>query len=323
MADSFHLAIAWDWGYDREFVAILEHHIHENGLLSYSISHHNTDETLRNMRRGKLRFSALLDRASDTSEDFVPVARSIRRSGGFIINAPESVRHAMDKATMHLEFLTMGITVPFTILISPYNTRRNIELSITDLARLGRPFIIKPANTTGGGTGVILGAETLKDVIESRQHHKSDKYLLQEKIVPETLGLRRAWFRVFWVFGQAIPCWWNDLVHRYDVLTREEIHQHSLRPLLTITRRIHEVCGLDFFSTEIALTPERKFVVVDYVNEICDMRPQSNHINGVPDETVSRISERIARHLRISVQKRGIRRSSRRTSGRFGSLNRS
>jgi len=39
----------------------------------------------------------------------------------------------------------------------------------------------------------------------------------------------------------------------------------------------------DFFSTEIALAKDGRYVVVDYVNDPCDMRPQSKHFDGVPD----------------------------------------
>jgi hypothetical protein len=298
MENYFHLAIAWDWSLDREFVAILERQMHEHRLLSYSISHHNTHETLRRLTRGELQFGAFLDRASDSDEQFVPVARAIRKSSALSINPPEAVQHAVDKATMHLEFLSKGIDVPFTIIISPYNKKKEIELSLSDIAHLGRPFIIKPANTTGGGIGVITGAETLKDVIESRQHHKNDKYLLQEKITPIRLGDRKAWFRVFYIFGLILPCWWEDESHVYHMITKNDVIAHGLRPLIAITRKIWEVCNLDFFSTEMAATHERRFFAVDYVNEICDMRLQSKHRDGVPDLVVTEICRRIARHLK-------------------------
>jgi hypothetical protein len=199
---------------------------------------------------------------------------------------------------MHLEFLTKGINVPFTIIISPYTKKKEVELKLSDIARLGRPFIIKPANTTGGGIGVILGAETLKDVIESRQRHKNDKYLLQEKISPIPLDGQKGWFRVFYSFDLVLPCWWDDETHVYRMITKDEVTTYGLRSLFTITRKIWEVCHLDFFSTEIAFTREGKFVVVDYVNDICDMRLQSLHFDGVPDLVVSEICRRIARHLR-------------------------
>jgi len=301
MSEHFHLAVAWDWEYDREFLSLLESQIHAHRMLFYSISHHNSHETLRKLNKGELAFGAFLDRAADTDENFAPLSRALRKSTTLMINPPELTQHAVDKATMHLEFLTKGIEVPFTIIISPYTKKKEVELKLSDIARLGRPFIIKPANTTGGGIGVILGAETLKDVIESRQHHKNDKYLLQEKISPVPLDGQKGWFRVFYSFDLVLPCWWDDETHVYRMITKDEVTTYGLRSLFTITRKIWEVCHLDFFSTEIAFTKEGKFVVVDYVNDVCDMRLQSQHPDGVPDLVVSGICRRIARHLRTEL----------------------
>ncbi len=302
MAELFHLAVAWDWEFDRDFILLLEDQLHARHLLFYSISHHNTNETIRRIQRGELSFGAFLDRAVDSDEHFQAVARTMRKASTYFINPPEAIVHAIDKATMHLEFMTKGLNVPFSIIISPFNKRREVELTLSDLARLGRPFIIKPANTTGGGIGVITGAESLKDVIESRQHHKNDKYLLQEKIRPILMHAHKAWFRVFYVFGLIIPCWWDDETHRYALISPAERETFGLDPLSSITRRIHDVCSLDFFSTEIAITNEKKFVVVDYVNDVCDMRLQSKHYDGVPDGVVVEICIRIARRLRNMVR---------------------
>lgn len=296
--DFFHLAVSWDWEHDRDFIELLESEVQAAGFRFYSISHHNTGETARRIQKGQLAFGAFLDRASEENEPFAAVARTIRKTAAEIINRPDAMARAADKATMHLEFLTHGINVPFTIIISPYTKKKDVELTINDLARLGRPFIIKPANTTGGGIGVILGAETLRDVIESRQHHKNDKYLLQEKIVPCMVQGRKAWFRVFSIFGETIACWWDDETHIYGILERNEIASAHLRSLVSTTRAIGGVCNLEFFSTEIAIRENGSLVAVDYVNEICDMRLQSKTPDGVPNAVVARICRRIARHLR-------------------------
>ena len=59
-----------------------------------------------------------------------------------------------------------------------------------------------------------------------------------------------------------------------------------MRSLFT---KIAQICELDFFSAEIALTADGRFVVVDYVNDICDMRLQSLFADGVPDRLVEEI----------------------------------
>jgi len=299
MTDFFHLAVAWDWELDRDFIGILEEELHSQRLRSFLVSHHNAHETVRRIHRGELTFGAFLDRAGDAGEHFENVSRAIQKTKTLFINPPDANARANDKAIMHEAFGRKGIAVPFSIIISPYNKKREIELKLSDIARLGRPFIIKPANTTGGGIGVITGAETLMDVIESRKHHKNDKYLLQEKIVPLVLGGLKGWFRVFYVMGLILPCWWDDETHRYSLIQPEDRERFSLHPLTGITKKIHDVCGLDFFSTEIAVTVNHRHVVVDYVNDICDMRLQSVFFDGVPDKLVRTIARRIARRLRV------------------------
>lgn len=293
------IAVAWNWDLDREFLRCIDSAATARGLTTHFIDQQNLSETVSELQHDKLFFRVFLDRASDEDERFLPLANAISRiacaSGHHetlrIINPHDLLRRASDKATMHLEFLSHSIHVPYTIIISPYSQKKEVELSLSELALLGRPFIIKPANTTGGGVGVVLGAESLKDVIETRQHHKNDKYLLQERIVPVELAQHRAWFRVFYAFGLVLPCWWNDQTHVYEELTPKDEEAFGLQPLRSVAATIQQICGLDFFSTEVAMTSPEKFVVVDYVNEMCDMRLQSSHADGVPDQVVFLIAE--------------------------------
>jgi glutathione synthase/RimK-type ligase-like ATP-grasp enzyme len=307
----YDIGLVWNWAYDQEFLQLVAFAVRAKGMSAFLIDHTNLAETVEQLKDGTVQFRFILDRASDEDERFLPLAQilSRRQSGSAnrpplrLINPYDFLRRASDKATMHLEFLSHGLHVPFTIIISPYNHKREVELSLTELSQLGRPFIIKPANTTGGGVGVVLGAESLKDIIETRQHHKNDKYLLQEKVVPAFLAERRAWFRVFYAFGLIIPCWWDDQTHIYEELTSEDEDRFNLHPLRSIISTIREICGLEFFSTEIALTPEQSFIIVDYVNEMCDMRLKSLHTDGVPDTIVLGIASSLAEFIADSGAK--------------------
>ena len=291
------LAIAWNWEFDREFIRCIKASASAHVLSLLLIDQSNISETVERLQHGDLSVHCLLDRASDEDERFLPLAQLFQRkslSATRVINPYTLMRRAADKATMHLEFLSRGIHVPYTIIISPYNHKSELELSLSELAYLGRPFIIKPANTSGGGVGVVVGAESLKDIIETRQHHKNDKYLLQERVIPVTLDGHRAWFRVFFAFGTTILCWWDDQTHVYEVVTPDQERQFGLSSLRDIAQAIREICGLDFFSTEIAQTVPGTFVVVDYVNEMCDMRLKSLHPDGVPDTVIETIAGLIA-----------------------------
>jgi len=305
---TFDLAVAWTWKYDLEFVQLLEQAALDASLGILLIDPASVARVYEEFRNRSLHFRFFLDRASDEDETFQPLARLIQKRfrepehsrATRPINPMDLVALASDKATMHLEFLSHGINVPYTIIISPYNHKKEIELTLSELAKLGRPFIIKPANTTGGGIGVVTGAETLKDVIDARQHHRNDKYLLQETIKPALIGTHRAWFRVFYAFGAILPCWWDDQTHLYASFDPSEEPFEGLASLRHQAAAIHEVCKLDFFSTELVVTPDKNVVAVDYVNEMCDMRLQSNHPDGVPDAIVKEIIQLLVRSIKAT-----------------------
>lgn len=297
--NTFDLGISYVWEFDVEFVNSIENFFHQSGLKTYVISEHNIKETTEKVRNKKLFFITYLDRASDVDDRFSELAKILTRKKSRIFNPYKKVEHAIDKATMHLEFITAGLNVPYSIIIPPHSQAEEIFISIDDLEILGRPFIIKPCNTTGGGIGVVTGAETLKEVLSARLKHSDDKYLIQENIQPTIVDGKRAWFRCFWAFGKPICLWWDDQTHIYSLLDIIEIEKFNLKKLFSITRTIHKLTGLDFFSTEIALTTKNKFVVIDYVNDQCDMRLKSLHPDGVPDIIV----EEIINNLRLVVSK--------------------
>jgi len=300
---TFDCAIFYEWEYDEDFVSILARKLESENLSVRVYLPDDFKKVMEKLHRGTLSFKTVIDRASDIDDNCELIVNRLNRQKTLIVNDPSNVRHSSDKASMHLEFITAGIYVPYTIIISPYSAQQEVALNIDQLACLGRPFIIKPANTTGGGIGVVTGAESLREVIDTRQHNKDEKYLLQKKIEPTNLDGRRAWFRPFYVFGKIFICWWDDLSHIYFETLTHEIKKYNLKGIEKIVMKIHEVSDLEFFSTEIAITPNREFIVIDYVNEMCDMRLKSKHFDGVPDNIVEAIASKIVNGIRGYCQK--------------------
>ena len=289
----FDLGLAYVWEYDDDFIFLLEDRLHRRNISTYRINNDNFYDAKKLLNQKKISFSFYLDRAWDVDEEFEELGKYLKKRRTRIFNPYKKVLHAIDKASMHLEFITTGINVPYSIIIPPHSEVEEIFVSVEELSILGRPFIIKPCNTTGGGLGVVTGAETLKDVLEERLTNTDDKYILQEKIQPVYLEVKREWFRCYWAFGKPIIVWWDDQTHLYEVLTNEDIKRFKLNELSRITKKIANLIQLDFFSTEIAITENRKFVVIDYVNDQCDMRLKSKHLDGVPDSVAEKIIDNL------------------------------
>jgi hypothetical protein len=288
------LVITYDWEYDRDFVRLIEGAARDIGLRAAVVSPAGIVPALEALRAGRLGFRVLLDRASGASPDFIAFQALAAERGADVIEGLDKLRWASDKATMHLEFLAGGIHTPHTVILPSHATQPDLDLSPEALAPLGSPFVIKPANTTGGSVGVIADAVGPADVPAARRTYPLDKYLLQEKIVPESTDGKRFWFRGFYVLGEVHLAWWDDRTHVYAELGFDEAAARSLAPVYGIVRAIARVSRLRFFSTEIVRDVRGRLLVVDYVNEICDMRLQSVHPDGVPDALVARIACRIA-----------------------------
>jgi glutathione synthase/RimK-type ligase-like ATP-grasp enzyme len=285
----FDLGISYNWEYDVDFVSSVEKNLQEAGLSTYVIHQNNVLEVKEDLIHKGLAFNCYIDRAWDVDDRFEEIGKILQRRKTKIFNPYKKVLHAIDKASMHLEFMTAGLNVPYSIIIPPHSQKEDILLSVDDLAILGRPFIIKPCNTTGGGIGVITGAESLKEVVDERIAYTNDKYLIQEKIYPRIIEDKRAWFRCFWAFGKMITVLWDDQTHVYEEISEEFKTKINVKKLNQIIKTIYGLIQLDFFSTEIVFTNENKFVVIDYVNDQCDMRLKSKHVDGIPDVIVNQI----------------------------------
>lgn len=285
------LCITWNWEYDADFVALLDAACQARGLSLLQVTPYNLVSVWLELVRGQLAFRALFDRASDEQMPFLRIVSWARGHGVRRINAHEKARSAWDKVTMHYEFGQAGLRTPYTIIIPSFDAQT--DLPPLDLSALGPTFTVKPA-CRGGGQGVVNNATSMTDVLLARQLYPADRYLLQGHVIPATLGTQQAWFRIIYCTGHAFLCWWNTQTHLYTPVSPAEEAQYALAPLRDIAARIAQVCGLDLFSSEIALTVDGTFVAVDYVNDPLDLRLQSKTPQGVPDGIVRAIAERLA-----------------------------
>jgi hypothetical protein len=254
----------------------------------------NLAECLHALAEKEICCRAFFDRASDADPQFMPLIQWVHENRIYNINSYERASLTWDKAQMHSLLVSAGLDVPRTVVLPAYLEQP--ELPTIDLLTLGEQFTIKPAHGSGG-VGVLTNATTWEQVLSSRQEHATDQYLLQAHVVPKELEMRPAWFRILYCTGQTYPCWWNPLNHIYAPVTAEEKISHGLERLEDLVAAIARLCGLDLFSSEIALTHKDQFVVVDYVNDQIDLRLQSASQEGVPDSIVRDIAERLVFQL--------------------------
>lgn len=290
---TFDLVVAWDWEFDHELVLMLKKACALNNLRFLDITVYDVKEALDNIFSGKWQVHVLLDRASDANEEFMPLQEWALEKDVRVINPYKISELAMNKAAMHPKLIEAGIYVPNTVILPSYEQKYALEQwYVEQIGNLPQPFVIKPANG-GGGEGVVKSAWTYDQVLWHRQEHGWDQYLVQEKVYPKYRYGWRCWFRAYYIFGRIEIVWWDDDMFRYRTVSARDRADLELWRMDDIMRTIASVSKMDFFSSEIAITEENRFIAIDYVNDQVDMRPRSRHYDGVPDEIVRKVVENI------------------------------
>jgi hypothetical protein len=311
----YSLGIAWNWTYDEDFISGIHQKCIDAGINDYLVNPQNLEETIGKLTSGKIEFALFFDRASEELEEFIPMVDFLHDSGTVLLNEPHLISDTLNKKIMHTKLYHSGVIVPHTLMIPPYKDFPDFNVSSTERKRLGKVFIAKPSENSGGGQGVHYitnsGTErgikkTLRQISEARQEYPDDNYLLQRIVEPKMFDEHKGWFRIFYAFGAVIPCWWDPDTHIYDPLTREQTRHYKLQHLNPIMQAIQASSKLDFFSTEVAVDSQGRFYVIDYVNEVPDMRLKSKHLDGVPDIVVEKVEDRLVKYVTDFIKpKRG------------------
>ncbi len=284
----FDLAIAYKWKYDVEFVNLIEDTFQSNGLTTFIIKVHNRDEVYERIKTKNLKFRFFLDRASDEDETFVPLANLIKKKHTRIINDYEFIEKSVDKASIQPLLVKNKIKIPKTEILPPYQLIPSPENLNKIVKSFKKPFVIKPSYYSGGGEGVNVNGRTVNDIQSERFGNDEDRYLIQEFIKPKLINKKRAWFRPLYAFGNVIVLMWDDKTHLYMKIDKEDEHKFDRKKIVKITKQLAKISSLDYFSTEIAVDKSNEYFVIDYINDQCDMRMQSQHYDGVPDEIVKK-----------------------------------
>ena len=282
----FDLAISYKWKYDVDFVALIESIFAKLGISTFVVHKNNIFEVTQLVKNNNISFKAYLDRGSDEDEDFEELAQLLKKSPTYIINHYDKIERVIEKSVMHKKLLNTGILIPETILLEPYDIKNELELTNDTLSSLGIPFIIKPSYYSGGGEGVITNAESIEEIKNERIRNHDDNYLIQKKIYPKLIEGHRAWVRALWAFGKPLHLVWNDLTHVYAENSVVFLRYLDIKKLDFIMHKLAEISELDYFSSEIAIDENDNYYLIDYINDQCDMRFKSKHIDGVPDEVV-------------------------------------
>jgi hypothetical protein len=294
----YDFGIGWiDEDSDGLFINALHRECDVRGLRFLKVNETALEHVSIQVRSGKLKIRFYLDLASETENlehPFTKFAYLLKDTETRVVADVDQVRFSADKSITHFNLINAGIPVPRTVVIRNWEPSR--RLTMEEREKLGLPIVIKPATGYGQrGVRIVREKLSLPEMAEARNFDPGDHFLLQEFVEPETMEGKPVWFRIFFLFGELFPCWWNPFNGVYSHAMIREFERHRLMSMVRIASDIAEVVRIEWFSCEIAMPKNsNRFVVIDYMNDQCDVTSQSFRPAGVPDDLLLLLARRMA-----------------------------
>jgi hypothetical protein len=258
-------------------VKLLQQALAPHQLSMLLVNNLNIEKVRRQIQRGWLQPFVYLDLCSAYEKRFEELSKITAEQGVHVIDDPTNLFSWTFKAPSHPRLLQAGLPVPPTVIIPRNSPDR--DLTPQELALVGNDCVMKPS-IGWANRGVRIGvAPTRQNIAAARDFERNDDWLIQKKITWTRCGSRAGYVRVYHLLGHRSLLWWSrENGHdAYDLLTWDDLKTYDLLPAVQIVDRIAALSGIDFFCSEIALTeasgPDR-FVLIDYINDQCDMDPQ-------------------------------------------------
>jgi hypothetical protein len=247
-----------------------------------------------------------LDLGSSLHPRFNDLALAAAKQGVYVIDDPNGLTTWTFKAPAHERLEKAGLPLPPSVILQRGSPDR--ELTAEERAKVGERCVIKPS-AGFANRGVVVGVPpTLAEIKKARDFDRNDDWLVQKMISWTRCGNRPAYMRGYHLLGHRSLVWWckENGEDRYELLTWADLQQYDLLPAVNLIDRVAAVSGVDFFSSEIAITdaagPER-FVLIDYINDQCDMDPEVRPgTTPLPEAWVRWVCGRLAQYTRRAKQ---------------------
>jgi hypothetical protein len=268
------------------------------GLSVLPVNQTNVDQVIGQIEQGWLAPHVYLDLASTTKPRFNDLALAASRRGVYVIDNPDGLTTWTYKATSHERLQKAGLPLPPSVILP----RGSADRALTPEERqlIGDRCVIKPS-AGYANRGVVVGVEpTLAQITQARDFDRNDDWLVQKMISWTRLGNRPAYLRGYHLLGHRSLMWWckEGKDDRYDLLTWDDLQKYDLLPAVDLIDRVAAASGVDMFSSEIAITKttgDDRFVLIDYINDQCDMDPEARPgTTPVPEQWVKWVCGRLA-----------------------------
>jgi hypothetical protein len=263
------------------------------GLSCLLVNQSSVERAIAAVRKGRLRPLVYLDLSSRPGDVFHSLLETMSAAGAHTLCDPKSIPMTL-KAVAHPLLEHAGLPLPPTVLLKRTDPDR--ELTASELERVGERVVIKPSFGVAGQGAVIGVAPTRDQIAKARDFNRDEDWLVQRMIRWTKFGDRQAYLRGYNIMGHRSLMWWSE-DRGYQPLTWNDLRKYDLLGAVHLIDKVARVTGVEFFSSEIAITAESgrdRFCLIDYVNDQCDIDLQAQPDRSPPAAWVRWVCQRVA-----------------------------
>lgn len=275
---------------NSELIRIFREVFAPYGLSFLLVNEKNLEPAIADVARGWLRPYVYLDLCSAVDARFLDLLEACATQGIHTVGDPRILPTWTIKAESHPRLEKAGLPLPETVILKRDEPDR--ELTTEERARIGERCVVKPSFGVAGKGAVVGIPPTAAAISAARDFNRKDDWLIQQMITWGSYDNHPAYLRAYNVLGHRSLLWWAkiDGIDMYHPLTWADLKKYDLLGAVELIDRVAEVSGMEFFSSEIAITSDsgpRRFVLIDYINDQCDMDPEPGPgKRAVPEEWV-------------------------------------
>jgi len=226
------------------------------------------------------------------------LCRTLKEHNTLVIEDPDDIKTYADKGLQLGYLQRAGLPVPKHYVIEDWkrNKRpRTIARNIT----LDSKWVARSATGMNRQLFLISSAKSMTRALAKAGFKPGNRILIHRNYAPLIEGSRELRFRVWYLFGHLVPCWYQKGVLMPEMLRTGDISSPHFGQLVYLMGKIAEITLLDWFVTEMVVSKEQKkkaLIIREPANALAGIGPGNKPLNSVPREVL-----RIAAHRIVEV----------------------
>lgn len=297
----YELGFNWGDGKDSIFAQEIARAARLHRIRWVCVPKQHSDKFRRRVEHGRLKIGVFLNTQADgvtLESPAMLLCRVLKASNCLVIEDPDDIKNYADKGLQLTYLQRAGLPVPKHHVIENWKSGKR-PATISKHVMLDSKWVARSAIGMNRQLFVISKARSMTKALTKAGFKSGHRILIHRNYTPLTKGSRELRFRVWYLFGDVVPCWYQKGISTPEVLKTSDIGFPLFGQLVSLMRKIAEITLLNWFVTELVVSREHKkkeLIVREPANALAGIGPGNKPLNDVPAEVL-----RIAAHRIVEI----------------------